>query len=308
MLIVLWLGLAGTVAAGAQAAPLEPPLPLPFTRPLLVQQPALEGRDVYVLQNLLRGLEPALNVTSAFDAATAEALKVFQSAMSPPGRAPTGVLDAETSAALLASSLVRDRWVWDRRPLPPRYKYLIHVVTWANRSRESNATLYDAALNVLLRFPARLHGVPAVPPQGHYCYSSGGGLNQFSTNGNTPSGLSEIDLNSPEDNATEYGPWPVNRVVRGLAGNARWLMTGRDDGSMIRSGILVHTGLWNQTCGWSPPERMPDSDGCVHVWPDNIYKIWQLLTRLGVLVRKNTYGALPYEYPCQGLLAVEQAD
>jgi hypothetical protein len=33
-------------------------------------------------------------------------------------------------------------------------------------------------------------------------------------------GLVEIDLNSAEPNASVYGPWPVNRVVRGLDGNA----------------------------------------------------------------------------------------
>ncbi len=33
-------------------------------------------------------------------------------------------------------------------------------------------------------------------------------------------GLVEIDLNSPEPNPAVYGPWPVNRIVRGLEGNA----------------------------------------------------------------------------------------
>jgi len=33
-------------------------------------------------------------------------------------------------------------------------------------------------------------------------------------------GLVEIDLNSPEPDPTLYGPWPVNRFVRGLDGNA----------------------------------------------------------------------------------------
>lgn len=38
--------------------------------------------------------------------------------------------------------------------------------------------------------------------------------------GDTVTGLVEIDLNSPEPNPAMYGPWPVNRVVRGLDGNA----------------------------------------------------------------------------------------
>jgi hypothetical protein len=35
-----------------------------------------------------------------------------------------------------------------------------------------------------------------------------------------------------------YGPYPVNRFVRGLAGNAGWLVPE------VRSGILLHTGEW----------------------------------------------------------------
>ena len=38
--------------------------------------------------------------------------------------------------------------------------------------------------------------------------------------GDTVTGLVEIDLNSPEPNPAVYGPWPVNRVVRGPDGNA----------------------------------------------------------------------------------------
>ena len=46
------------------------------------------------------------------------------------------------------------------------------------------------------------------------------GLTEFYSNGNTVTGKVELDLNSAEPNATIYGPWPVNRVVRGLEGNA----------------------------------------------------------------------------------------
>ena len=38
--------------------------------------------------------------------------------------------------------------------------------------------------------------------------------------GNTVTGLIEVDLNSPEPNPQAYGPWPVNRFVHGLDGNA----------------------------------------------------------------------------------------
>lgn len=38
--------------------------------------------------------------------------------------------------------------------------------------------------------------------------------------GNTVTGLIEVDLNSPEPDPASYGPWPVNRFVHGLDGNA----------------------------------------------------------------------------------------
>lgn len=38
--------------------------------------------------------------------------------------------------------------------------------------------------------------------------------------GNTVTGLVEVDLNSPEPDPASYGPWPVNRFVHGLDGNA----------------------------------------------------------------------------------------
>jgi hypothetical protein len=53
---------------------------------------------------------------------------------------------------------------------------------------------------------------------------------------------------------------------------------------------------------------MPNSEGCIHSWPQNIYNVWQLLLSLGVQVRNNTNGALPYPYKPQGLLSVELVD
>ncbi len=38
-------------------------------------------------------------------------------------------------------------------------------------------------------------------------------------------GLSMFDLNSPEDNATLFGPYPINRFVQGLAGMMRCTQT-----------------------------------------------------------------------------------
>ena len=75
-----------------------------------------------------------------------------------------------------------------------------------------------------------------------------------------------FDLNTPEDIVKFYGPYPVNRAVSGLEGNAKFLLPN------IRNGILMHTGEWPN---WSPPEQMPNSAGCLHASP--IKAIWKLL-------------------------------
>ena len=50
---------------------------------------------------------------------------------------------------------------------------------------------------------------------------------------------------------------------------------------------------------------MPNSEGCVHAYPESVREIWRLLVeRAGVEVRNNTDGRLPYPYVPQGLAAV----
>ena len=44
-----------------------------------------------------------------------------------------------------------------------------------------------------------------------------------------PIRLMTFDLNSPEDNAKAYGPYPVNRAVIGLKGNAKLLLQAEND-------------------------------------------------------------------------------
>ena len=117
----------------------------------------------------------------------------------------------------------------------------------------------------------------------------------FSSDGNTPTGLTMFDLNSPEDDPKLFGPYPVNRAVLGLRGNAAFLIPN------IRNGILMHTGQWP---GWAAPEAMPNSSGCIHAWPQVIEKVWQTLVDLGVQVRPNTNGKLPYPYICQVSIGV----
>ena len=129
--------------------------------------------------------------------------------------------------------------------------------------------------------------------------SSGPGLNQFAPDGDTPTGLMSFDLNSPEPIPKLYGPYPINRAVLGLKGNAQWSLPH------IRNGILMHTGEWHQYAGWNPPQPMPNSAGCIHAWPTSIEDVWHALVAEGVQVRKNPFGVLPYPYKPQGLLSVE---
>jgi hypothetical protein len=70
----------------------------------------------------------------------------------------------------------------------------------------------------------------------------------------------ELDLNTPENNPKLYGPYPVNRAVRGKKGNSLLILPN------IRDGILIHTGEWP---GWEPGKEMPNSAGCIHIPPDD---------------------------------------
>jgi hypothetical protein len=91
----------------------------------------------------------------------------------------------------------------------------------------------------------------------------------------------------------------VNRAVQGIVGNSQILE------SNIRNGILLHTGEWSN---WNTSMPMPNSHGCIHAHPQDIKTVWQKLIALGVQVRPNTFGKLPYPYVPQGLLSVEQQD
>ena len=113
-----------------------------------------------------------------------------------------------------------------------------------------------------------------------------------------------FDLNSPEPYPKPYGPYPINRAVNGLEGNARFVLTGNRS-TLMRNGILMHTGEWDN---WAPGQPMPNSDGCIHIYPEMCKKVWHLLVGLGVKVRKNPFGTLPYPFQPQGLLSVECLD
>lgn len=204
----------------------------------------------------------------------------------------------------MLSKLSRDGYV--DSGIPPAqlgYKYKVFVPVYQNRSIETTASLIAANGSVVYTFTARAHGSDFLPsPPWPHFDSCCDGLNQFTSDGDTPTGLIEFDLNSPEDNSTEFGPYPVNRAVQGIEGNAAWTIPN------IRDGILLHTGDW-AIAGWAPPAPMPNSLGCIHAYPDSIKTVWQMLVNdLGVQVRPNTNGALPYPYQPQGLLSIQQMD
>jgi hypothetical protein len=196
---------------------------------------------------------------------------------------------------LVLDQLIDDGYK-DNGTIPEGFLYKVHVPVHKDRTIEVTATLYDANLNILHQFTVRAHGQND---------ANGKAYNQFCGEGSTPTGLMTFDLNSPEDVWESYGPYPINRAVHGLEGNAGIVIAD------IRDGILLHTTpgewpSWNINQNASQP--MINSEGCLHAHPPDILTVWQKLVALGIEMRPNTGGALPYPYKAQGILSVEQID
>lgn len=141
----------------------------------------------------------------------------------------SGVMDEATATLLLSlhsADNVKDSGF---TAASMGYKYKIFVPVYTNRSVEGAATLYDAYNNIIMTFPVRTHGHIDETYTGDY---GDVGLNQFTSNGNTITGLVELDLNSPEPDPALYGPWPVNRIVRGLEGNSKFMLPYIRDGQV----------------------------------------------------------------------------
>ena len=201
----------------------------------------MSGNDIIIAQNLLNrngAVSPLLVTDGTFGDNSARAVKQFQVAANLKG---SGVLDDITAQKLLdlhSADGVKDTGFTAGSK---GYLYKLYLPVHNNRSIETTATLFDKDNTELLRFTARAHGhrndgsSAAWPDFGNGDF----GLNQFTSNGMTVTGIIEIDLNSPEPSPDLYGPWPVNRFVRGLEGNALFLLPN------IRDGILLHTGNWS---------------------------------------------------------------
>ena len=276
-------------------------LPAPFHRVLATGG---RGPDAVVANALLaRSQGLPLSVSDLFDGASDLAVRAFQERT---GQTVTGTIDAPTAAALLAESTADGYKDDGRSARSYGLAYKIHVPVCANRSEELNATLFDADNLPLFSFRVRAHGNSAdstgnrqqPSPAWPDFDSNSPGLSQLASFGNTPTGLYACDLNSPEGNDALYGPFPVNRLFRGLRGNAGVFVPSH------RNGLLLHTGEWPQ---WTISKPMPNSAGCLHAAPGAIEHIWRTLVgRLGVVVRNNTFGHQPYPYVPQGLCSVEE--
>jgi len=129
----------------------------------------------------------------------ATATKSFQSSQ---GLDPTGVIDSSTAQFLL--DVHGDDGFKDTgfTAASMGYMYKIHIPVYKNRSIETTATLYDADNTVLITFLTRTHGYRDDGSHEDWPDFGDGdiGLNQFTSNGDTVTGLIEVDLNSPEPN------------------------------------------------------------------------------------------------------------
>jgi hypothetical protein len=267
----------------------EPVFVLPFNRTLSVGD---EGSDVLLLRMLVERCvlshtpldEPSFQT---FDHDLESDLCSCQKKEGIVIEVECGVADAITTNYLLENFLDRDGYRdWTPSLVPQPFKYKVHIKVCENRSIETTACLFgNESTSPLHTFTVRTRG-----QEDH---------NQWGPSGNTPTGLSTFDLNSPEEDPKMFGPYPINRVIRGLAGNAQWVLP------WLRDGILMHTGEWEH---WDPSKPMPDSHGCIHAHPEDIKTVWQILVNeLDVKVHKNTDGKLPYPYEPQGLLSIELA-
>jgi peptidoglycan hydrolase-like protein with peptidoglycan-binding domain len=206
----------------AQCVSILGSMPPPFTRELKVTKPSMTGNDVLICQTLVKrdeSVDPKLTADGVYGDDSAKAVSAFQASI---GLKATGVFDEATANKLL--ELHSDDGVTDSGFTAESmgYLYKFHIPVHKNRSVETTSTLYDAKGKVMLKFTARTHGKRGDGTTAAWPDFGNGdvGLSEFASSGNTVTGLVEIDLNSPEPDPDVYGPWPINRIVRGLDGNA----------------------------------------------------------------------------------------
>jgi hypothetical protein len=280
-------------------------MPLPFTREITITDPLLYGNDVLIATTLLSRspyVKKSYIPSNTYDDESSEAVSAFQTATN---LNVNGIIDAPTANLLL--NLYSNDGYQDKGVTAGSMGYLYKIVipVYSNRSIESTGTLYDKDNNVLLSFTVRAHGHRDDGSSAAWPDFGDGdvGLTQFAGSGATVTGLIAIDLNTPESDPQLYGPWPVNRFVRGIDGNAKLLLPH------IRDGILIHTGNWTtDTKTWNPTMSMPNSAGCIHAHPTDIERIYKELTKIGVVANENPFSGQNYPYEPQGIAIVQQMD
>jgi len=308
--VLLLLLAFSTYATQCATSAEDAEMPSPFTRVLCYNRESnlMSGSDVVILQNLIIRspyVNATLPLTGEYDYDTYQSVIAFQAGNQISGD-PSGVFGPDTANMLLSLHSCdgyKDLGI-PAKHYGAQYLYKLHFQVFNNRSYETIGSLFDANNLLLHQFRLRTHGwdnATANPPWPYW--SNTDGLNMFTSNGNTPTGLAEADLNSPEDDDAAYGPFPVNRMINGIEGNVKFIL---EKNAPIRSGVLLHTGMWRLYSDWNLSMEMPNSEGCIHAHPADIEQIWQKLISIGVQVRPNPGGVVPYPYQPQGLFSVEQ--
>lgn len=282
----------------------DPTIPFPFQRNLEYSpSDPMSGKDVYILQHLLNrwSRKPNLPISQVYDLSTAKAMASWKVSK---GMKNNTSFDTDTAFALLKDFQYDNYKDAGIKPIDMGLKFRVYIPVYRNRSIETTATLFDENNNILHKWIARTraHTIFGEEPWPTWD-SETFGLNEFTGWGFTPSGLTLMDLNTPEPASVEdlYGKWNVLRAVRGIEGNAAITMP------YIRNGILMHTGNWHKH-GWTVDKPMPNSSGCIHVHPEDQATVTSILATIGVIANENPFGTLPYPYAPQGLLSVEVLD
>lgn len=212
------------VYCGCSGSSMNSQMPSPFYRVLCYDaQNMMSGHDVIILQNLIIRspfVNSTLPMSGEYDSATSQAVAAFQQGNNIQDIA-SGEFGPNTANELLnlhSCDGYRDAGL-PASYYGSQYLYKFHFQVFRNRSYETIGTLYDANNLLIQTFRIRTHGwdnATANPPWPYW--SNTVGLNMFTSNGNTPTGLAEADLNSPEPDSAAYGPFPVNRMINGIEG------------------------------------------------------------------------------------------
>lgn len=279
-------------------------VPYPFQRDLdFNPHTPMSGKDIFTLQHMLNRWDrkPNLPITQKYDLATATALASWKKSH---GFENTTKFTAEHAFKLLDDFQYDNYKDQGIKAADMGLKFRVYIPVYRNRSIETTATLFDDQNNVLHQWITRTRAHTVFGEEPWPAWDSATfGLNEFTGWGFTPSGLSLLDLNTPEPAEVEdlYGKWDVLRAVRGIEGNAAICMP------YLRNGILMHTGNWHKH-GWTPDKPMPNSAGCMHNHPTDQEIVMNILKAKGVIANENPFGKLPYPFEPQGLLSIEVID